>query len=346
MSEALLHIDGSIGGGQVLRSALSLSALTGQPFSIENIRAQRSRPGLMRQHLTAARAAAEICGAEMQGAELGSTTLRFHPRKVRSGRYRFSVGGAGSACLVLQTVLPPLLVAEGQSELSFEGGTHNPLAPPYPFLDEVFFPIIERMGPRLVRVLHRSGFAPAGGGSFDVRIEPVKALAALDHHQRGALLTLSAEAQVANLPQAIATRELNVAREELDIGEQALALRTPAANGPGSVVILRATHEHSSELITGFGERGVHAEQIAKRAAREMKTYLASSAAVGEHLADQLLIPFAMASGGSFSTLHETAHFASNVHVIERFLPVTVRTEEAGAEQRATRVLILPRPER
>jgi RNA 3'-terminal phosphate cyclase (ATP) len=338
----LLRIDGSIGGGQVLRSALSLSALTGQPFTIDNIRAKRSRPGLMRQHLTATRAAAEICAADLEGAELGSTRLTFRPGATRGGRYRFVVSGAGSACLVLQTVLPPLLVAAAPSELSFEGGTHNPLAPPYPFLDEVFFPAIERMGPRIERALRRTGFAPAGGGAFDVRIEPVKTLRTLSLHERGNLLKLSAEALVANLPHTVALRELQTAKQCLTIAEQDLALRTPVADGPGNVLMLRAVHEHAVELIAAFGERGVHAERVASRACQAMQSYLESAAPVGEHLSDQLLIPCAMANGGSFSTVALTPHFESNVQVIEQFLPVRVRTVSAAAGSQ-WRVEISPR---
>src|SRR5262245_42204365 len=156
----LLHIDGSIGGGQILRSSLALSALTGRPFVIDQIRKKRERPGLMRQHLTAVRAAAQICAAEVMGGELGSTRVGFRPGKVRAGSYRFSVGSAGSAGLVLQTVLPPLMAADAPSELVFEGGTHNPLAPPYPFLDRVFFPLLARMGVGVERELVRAGFYP------------------------------------------------------------------------------------------------------------------------------------------------------------------------------------------
>jgi RNA 3'-terminal phosphate cyclase (ATP) len=338
-----LHIDGSIGGGQVLRSSLTLSMLTRQPFTIDAIRAKRSRPGLMRQHLTAVQAAAQLCGAQTRGAELSSTALDFEPDRVRAGTYSFKVSGAGSACLVLQTVLPPLLLADGPSELTFEGGTHNPLAPPYPFLDEVFFPVIERMGPHIARRLERVGFAPAGGGKFHVRVEPVRALRPLQLLERGSLLSISAEAQIANLTHTIAQRELDVAAELLDLQSSALSLRTPQALGPGNVILLRAIHEHASELIAGFGERNVSAERVASEACAAMKIYLESQAPVGEHLADQLAIPFAMAGSGSFFTTGMSAHLASNLAVIERFLPVAFRASASPEHSKALRVDVLTR---
>src|SRR6185295_18962730 len=159
----MLKLDGSVGegGGQILRTALALSALTGQPFQIDRIRAQRRKPGLMRQHLTAVRAAAEVCQATVAGDSLGSMALSFVPGAVKAGSYSFAVGTAGSATLVLQTVLPPLLVAAGPSTLTIEGGTHNPLAPPFDFLERSFLPLVARMGPQFEARLERWGFYPA-----------------------------------------------------------------------------------------------------------------------------------------------------------------------------------------
>src|SRR5262245_11938020 len=170
----MLTIDGSVGegGGQILRSALSLSLVTGTPFRIDNIRGNRRKPGLLRQHLTAVEAAAAVGGAEVQGAVIGGGTLVFRPGHVRPGRYAFSVGTAGSATLVLQTILPALVTARSPSEVRIEGGTHNPLAPPFDFLAEVFLPLLERSGVRARATLERHGFHPAGGGSLSVTIEP------------------------------------------------------------------------------------------------------------------------------------------------------------------------------
>jgi RNA 3'-terminal phosphate cyclase (ATP) len=161
----MLTIDGSQseGGGQVLRSSLALSLVTGRPFAIENIRAGRKKPGLLRQHLTAVLAAAEVSAAEVEGAALASRRLLFRPGRVRAGDYAFRVGTAGSATLVLQTVLPALLLAEGESTLTLEGGTHNPMAPPVDFLENAYLPLVNRLGPRVKVQLVRPGFYPAGG---------------------------------------------------------------------------------------------------------------------------------------------------------------------------------------
>src|SRR5262249_42087340 len=157
----------------------ALSLVTQRPFRIERIRAKRKKPGLLRQHLTAALAAARIGCAEMIGAELGASALEFRPQGVVPGDYTFSVGTAGSATLGLQTILPPLLVARAPWRLVLEGGTHNPQAPPWDFLERAFLPLIRRMGPRVETTLERHGFYPAGGGRFRVAIEPVARLAPL-----------------------------------------------------------------------------------------------------------------------------------------------------------------------
>jgi RNA 3'-terminal phosphate cyclase (ATP) len=327
----LLQIDGSVGGGQILRSSLSLSALTGRPFVIDHIRKRRSRPGLMRQHLAAVQAAAQICGAELIGGELGSTRLEFRPGAVRAGSYAFAISTAGSASLVLQTVLPPLMLADAPSELSFEGGTHNPLAPPFPYLDRVFFPVLERMGVRLERSLLRHGFYPAGGGRFQVRVQPAPRLVPLELLERGALVSLSAEAQVANLPHHIATRELAVVQARLGLAQDDLHLRTPEAHGPGNALLITARHEHATEMIIGFGEHNVRAERVAERACDAMRAYLQADVPVGEHLADQLLVPFALAGAGAFRTLVLSEHARSNLEVIQQFLAVRFELrEEAG----------------
>lgn len=332
----VIHIDGSIGGGQVLRSSLSLSALTGQPFVIEQIRKVRKRPGLMRQHLTAVRAAASICGARVEGAELGSEQLSFHPGPVRPGRYHFAVGSAGSACLVCQTVLPPLMVASAASELTFEGGTHNPLAPPYPYLDQVFFPLLERMGVGLRRELQRPGYFPAGGGRFTLSVQPVPRLTPLTLLERGAQRRLWAQADVCNLPGHIAARELRVVGARLSIPAAELHLRTPAGTGPGNALFVVAEHENVTEMVAGFGQARTSAERVAQRASGEMAAYLRAGVAVGEHLADQLLLPLAMAGAGSFLTLAPSDHTRTNMQVIERFLPVRCQ----ATEQQAGRFLV------
>src|SRR5437867_7015012 len=213
----MITIDGSEGegGGQILRTALALSLVTGQPFRIERIRARRQKPGLLRQHLTAVEAAKSVGCAEVSGAAINSQVLEFRPGPVTPGNYRFAVGTAGSATLVLQTVLPSLLSASGRSTLTLEGGTHNPLAPPFNFLARSFMPLIHRMGPNVELELRRPGFFPAGGGKFHARIEPVKRLTRFDLLERGAIRQQRARAILSKLPAQVAERELTVVREQL-----------------------------------------------------------------------------------------------------------------------------------
>jgi len=210
-SGTLIRIDGSSGegGGQILRSSLSLSLATGKPFRIENIRAKRERPGLLRQHLTAVLAASEIGGAEVEGATLGSKTLTFIPGTVQSGKHRFVIGTAGSSTLVFQTILPALMMNAGPSSITIEGGTHNQAAPPFDFLEKCFLPVINRLGPKVSVNLQRYGFYPAGGGCFTATVEPCERLSAIDLTERGDMIRRSVLAIVANLSPAIARREID-----------------------------------------------------------------------------------------------------------------------------------------
>src|ERR1051325_4105851 len=208
----MITIDGSFGegGGQILRTSLALALVTGKPFRIERIRAGRKNPGLLRQHLTAVNAAAQIGRAEVAGASIGSRELTFAPQAVTAGSYHFAVGTAGSATLVLETVLPALLIADGPSALVLEGGTHNPYAPPFDFLDKTFLPLVCMMGPRVAARLERHGFYPAGGGKFIVDIEPAARLGRIELDERGDITGRRARALIANLPRQIAERELSV----------------------------------------------------------------------------------------------------------------------------------------
>jgi RNA 3'-terminal phosphate cyclase (ATP) len=331
----MIEIDGSEGegGGQLLRSSLSLAACTGQAFRIANIRANRDKPGLMRQHLTAVKAAAEVCGAAVEGAELGSRALVFRPGKVRAGDYSFSIGTAGSCTLVLQTVLPPLLLAAAESRVRITGGTHNRASPPFDFLQRAFLPLIARMGPSVELELASYGFYPRGGGEIRARIRPVAHLRPLELTTRGAFLRGQAEAYVAGLPGHIAQRELEVVGKALGWSPEQLHLRGLASDlGPGNVVTVTVEHEQVTEVFTGFGEKGVRAEDVAKGAALEAAAYLSSVAPVGEHLADQLLLPLAIAGGGSFLATTASSHLRSNAVVVQRFTgrPVNIALADGG----------------
>lgn len=319
----MIIIDGSEGegGGQVVRNALALSLVTGQRFRIANIRGGREKPGLMRQHVTAIEAALSIGGAVSEGVSVGSSELTFTPGRVTPGDYRFAVGTAGSTGLVLQTVLMPLLLADAPSRLVLEGGTHNMMAPPFEFIDRVFLPIINRMGPQVSARLTRHGFFPRGGGRIEIDIVPSK-LSSLDCLDRGALNSVSATALFAGLPFDIAERELNAARKLLpEWPEEAFCVRQlPEECGPGNALLLEAAFEHATEIVTGFGKLGISAESLAKTAAQRMAGFLASDAFAGPYLADQLLLPFALAGGGSFTTVKPSQHARTAIDVIERFI--------------------------
>ncbi len=308
-----------------------MSLVTGQPFRLENIRAGRQRPGLLRQHLTAVEAARTVGTAEVNGAAPGSRTLEFRPRAVTPGNYRFAVGTAGSATLVLQTVLPPLLTASGTSTLTMEGGTHNPFAPPFDFLARCFVPLIHRMGPNVELELLRPGFFPAGGGKFHARIEPVKRLTRFDLLERGAIRQQRARAILSKLPAQVAERELTVVREQLGWRDTDCSVETvPNPLGPGNALLLEIETEEVTEVFTSFGERGRAAEEVAREATEAARAWLLAKVPVDEHLADQLLIPMALAGGGTFRTVKPSLHSTTNAAIIERFLTINIQFEPDG----------------
>ena len=343
----MITIDGSMGegGGQVLRTSLALSLVTGKPFRIEKIRAGREKPGLLRQHLTAVNAAVVVGGAQVEGAVLGSREITFRPGSLRPGNHHFAVGTAGSATLVLQAVLPALLGARDPCTLTLEGGTHNPYAPPFDFLDKAFLPLVRRMGAKVDAVLERPGFYPAGGGRFTVRVEPTERLERLDLPARGDVKRRLARAIVSNLHRNIADRELKAVKDLLSWDRSCLvADDVQGSPGPGNVLLLELESEHVTEVFTGFGQRGVGAEKVAADAIDELREYLASGVPVGQHLADQLLVPMAIAGGGSFTTQKPTRHTTTNIDVISRFLDVRIDARkgpdrswsiEVGAERAA-----------
>jgi len=327
----MITIDGSQGegGGQILRTSLALSLVTGQPFRMERIRAKRQKPGLLRQHLTAVEAAKTVGCAEVEGAALSSQTLEFRPGPVTPGNYRFAIGTAGSATLVLQTVLPALLTASGPSTLTLEGGTHNHMAPPFDFLERCFMPLIHRMGPSVELELRRHGFFPAGGGRFHARVEPAKKLSRLDLLERGPIRSKQARILLSKLPEHVAERELTVVRHGLKWRtEECMIESVPYPVGPGNAVVLTLEAEHVTGVFTAFGERGRPAEAVARSAVETAITWLEAGVPVDEHLADQLLIPLVLAGGGSFRTTKPSLHMTTNAEVIQRFLPVPIAIQQ------------------
>ena len=335
-----VEIDGSQGegGGQMLRTSLTLSMLTGTPIVLHRLRAGRKRPGLLRQHLTAVRAATAISGAEVEGDRLGSRRLEFRPRTVLPGSHRFSVGTAGSATLVLQTILPVLLTAEGPSTLVLEGGTHNPKAPPFPFLAEAFLPLVERMGPQVEATLERSGFYPAGGGRFRVEITPTERLSGFELHERGALRKRRATAVLAHLPRHIAERELHLVRRKLNWSATETEIEEADSPGPGNALFLHLGFAQATEVVSGFGAPGVPAETVARGVVREARRFLAAEVPVGEHLADQLLLLLAIAGEGAFTTVPLSSHTTTQLDLIRRFLERNFTVEVL--DPRRTRVAV------
>lgn len=340
----MLAIDGSAGegGGQILRSALGLALVTGTPVHLTELRAGRRPPGLRHQHLTAVQAAAAVGGATVEGAALGSQELVFRPGAVRPGDYRFAVGTAGSTVLVLQTVLPALALAAGPSTLTLEGGTHNPGSPPFEFLDRVFLPLLARLGPRVTATLVRPGFYPAGGGELRVSVVPAPRIEPLVLLERGAITRRSVRALVASLPQHIAERELTVLTRRLGWPRAwGHAEIVHGAAGLGNVILVAIESAHVTEILTGFGAKGVPAETVAARLAEAVAEYLGAGVPVGEHLADQLILWLALARGGTFRTLALSAHARTQAALVGRFLDVAVREEAVGPG--AWEVTVAPR---
>lgn len=349
----MIVIDGSLGegGGQIVRSSLALSAATGTPVTIENVRAGRRKPGLLRQHRVAVEALARIACAQVEGAELGSTRVSFSPGGLVAGEHHFAIGSAGSTMLVLQAVLPALLLAPGPSTLVLEGGTHNPFAPPYDFAARVLAPHLATCGAEIDLALERHGFFPAGGGRVSVRVQPATAPAPLVLEERAPAAPYRGRVLVSKLADKIARRERDTLAGNLGVPRSAIQIeRIQDSVGPGNVVLVevpavppeKATTEDALgegaegatvsllELATAFGERGVTAERVAVQAADAAKRFVSSTAPVGVHLADQLLVPLALLAGGRFRTLEPSLHTRTNADVVNAFLPGAVTLTERG----------------
>lgn len=331
--DEMLKIDGSQGegGGQILRTALSLSMVTGRGIRIEKIRDARSRPGLMRQHLTAVKAAAAICGAEVEGAELRSQSVTFSPGAIRGGEYHFQVGTAGSTMLVLQTILLPLLFADAPSRVVLEGGTHAMNAPPFEFVERVYLPILQQLGADISIALERYGFFPAGGGRVVLEVEPLSnGLGRLELMDAGAPVKKSLMVVNAFLAEHIATREWETFSARTGWPEEAEIELTENAECPGNIMMAIVSFGTHDELISELGKPGRPAEEVAERCAKEVLRFLESGAAVGEFLCDQLLLPMALGQGGRFTAQTFSEHSRTQVWLIEQFVDVDFEIRPAG----------------
>lgn len=319
---AAIQIDGSQGegGGQILRTALALSMITGQAFELTNIRAGRKKPGLMRQHLVCVQASQQISQAYVEGAELHSQRLYFAPQHVQSGKYQFQIGSAGSTTLVLQTLLPALLLQSEASELTITGGTHNPLAPTADFIEQCFLPALTKLGIESEFKLNKAGFFPIGAGEIQVKIQPWQQRKKLCLLERGKLQSTEAFAAVLNI-----STEAQIAQRELATLNQRLKLDTQQQfhlNGvsQGNTLYVKVKLEHHTQLFTALGEIRKSAEHIANHLADQVQQYMQSNAAVDEYLADQLLLPLALSQGGEFTAQSMSEHTRTQACMIEKFI--------------------------
>lgn len=326
----MLEIDGSHGegGGQVLRTALALSACLGKPVHIRHIRQGRRTPGLMRQHLACVRAIAEICSAEVRGASIGSKAVQFIPGPIRAGEYRFAVGSAGSSTLVFQTVLPPLLMTRQPSRLTLVGGTHNPLAPCFDFIQSTFLPVLRQTGCEFEARLSRYGFYPVGAGEWTIEITPPHSFKKIVLDNRGQLLSQSARCISAGIPGHVIAREKQQLLRRLKWPEDTIGIEQVESLGPGNSVILELRYPKVTEIVTSHGAVGISAERVANQAVDLLRAYLDTGAPVGEHLADQLLLPLCLGAGGSFVTGPLSGHCKTNIDIIRQMLNVDIKLEK------------------
>ena len=333
-----LHIDGAAGegGGQVLRSSLTLSILTGRPLYITNIRANRSKPGLSHQHLTALKAASAICDASLEGAKLHSKEVRFTPGKILPGKYKFDIRTAGATSLVLQTVFLPLALAEKSSNLTIRGGTHVMWSPTFDYLEAQWLHFIAQIGLDAKLTLKNAGFFPKGGGTIYTSIRPGGMITPLNLTQRGQLIRIRGNACLANLDIDIARRmKLQALRKLQPIcrDTKIKTVKIPSPN-PGACITLTAQFEHGRCCYTALGKKGKRAEWVADEAAENILDFIQADGAFDEHMADQIMLPLAFADGPSaFSTNKITQHLLTNASIIQQFLPIKIMVhgEEGGS---------------
>lgn len=337
----LLEIDGSHGegGGQILRSALSLSLATGRPFRMTRIRAGRPKPGLMRQHLTCVLAAQRVSGAKVIGAELGAQTLEFRPGPLEGGDYTLEIGTAGSTVLVAQSLLPAFMAHGLEVRLEIHGGTHNPMAPPYSALEHVIVPLVGRLGVPLTTTLLRPGFARMGGGAFELVLGPKQSAAPLRLEARGALTGVTVEVLTSSVPDDIAMRELDVVRARLAAALDGVPITerhlSPSKNhwratSVGNAIAVMLRFDGHTEEVSMLGERNLSAERVGALVADKALAFLGHGQPVGEHLQDQLPILLAATVGGRYRTTPPTPHLQSQLELLPRFTDQPIRVEPSG----------------
>lgn len=330
--EKIIAIDGAQGegGGQILRTALSLAVCLEQSIRIKRIRAGRNKPGLMRQHLTCVQAAQQLCNADVRGDEIGSTELLFQPNSIHaSSELSFDIGTAGSTSLVFQTVLPIILSSKNECTVHFVGGTHNMAAPSYDFLADSFIHTLNRFGLDIQSKLYQPGFYPVGGGRWSVKIKPSK-LQRIDLIQRGELVSRKAIARLGNLPREIGERELHIIENKCQWNEEDLFIDNSHCIGNGNALILQLNFEEIQTVFDQIGQRNRSAEKVALSAFSAMANYLNSGAVVEKYLADQLLLPMILGEGGQFITTKLSNHLLTNISVIQQIAGIDINVEQNG----------------
>ncbi len=330
MHTEILEIDGSFGegGGQILRTALSLSCITGIPFRLYNIRKARKKPGLMPQHLTCVNAIAEIAGAELSGNEKGSTELTFIPERMKAGDYYFDIKTAGSSSLVFQTLLPPLIFADGESRITISGGTHVPFSPPYHYISEVFIPMLRRLGIKIDASIEKYGFYPKGGGRVRFMIMPVREIRGLEMIHRGRLKLVYGYSCVGRLPLSIATRQRDSLLKEIHSYTPEIDVLEVPSGGEGTFVFLKAEHDNTIAGFSSIGMRGKRAEDVGAEVAKEFQEFENTSSCLDPHLADQIVLYLALShKDSSFTTSCITQHLITNLYVIEKFMKLEYHIE-------------------
>lgn len=338
-----IEIDGSFGegGGQILRTALSLSCITGRRLRLFNIRKGRKNPGLMPQHLTSVLAASLISGANMSGAEKGSTELTFSPGRTTAGNYFFDIKTAGACSLVFQTLLPPLVLADGMSTVTIRGGTHVPFSPSYHYLSEVFMPMVHQIGIRVESEIRRYGFYPHGGGEVSFIIYPVQRIRGLSALSRGGLLSVTGYSGVANLPVHIAERQKKSVETGISPFSADITIMDVPSAGRGTFVFLNAQYDHTAAGFTSLGKRGRPAEDVGGEAAQEYLEFHESAACLDEHLPDQIVIYLGLSQEeSSFTTSRISQHLITNLWAMKKFLNIRYTLE--GKTGSAGRVRIIP----
>ena len=326
-----LEIDGNYGegGGQILRSSLSLSAILNRPIRISGIRAGRKKPGLAPQHLTSVNAVATITNAKVIGGQLGSQTLTFHPQEISGGNYTFDVAdirpSAGALSLVFQSVALPLSFAKVPSTVTLRGGTHVPWSPSVHYLQKVFIPMAARFGFEGSIQLNRWGWYPKGGGEAIARVQPSANWSGVQLGHRGKLQAIHGISAASNLPEHIINRQHNQIVKRLARFDSSVNIERVKGEsiGRGTLVFLMAEFENVQAGFSAIGVRGKRAEAVADEAYQALADFLKSDAAIEPYLADQLILPMALAKGESrFTTSQITQHLTTNIWLVQQFLPV------------------------